>query len=153
MPQAATEPVRVERVIRASRERVFRAWTDAAVVKDWFAPEGFTIPDASVDARPGGGFRVRMRAPDGTEHVAFGTFRRVEAPALLEFTWSWEAPAGDEPDETRVTVELTAEEGGGTRVVLVHEGFATVEERASHEDGWTSCVQRLVILMEEDESC
>lgn len=148
MPKTTTDPVRVERVIRASADRVFRAWTDGSLMRKWFAPEGFTIPEATVDARPGGGFRVRMRAPDGSDHVAFGTFRRVEAPRRLEFTWSWESTSPDEPAETRVTVELKEEEGA-TRVVLVHEGFSSEEERASHEDGWVSCLDRLVGLLEE----
>ena len=148
MPRTTTDPVRVERVIRASAERVFRAWTEASAMRDWFAPDGFTIPEASVDARPGGAFRVRMRAPDGTDHVAFGTFRRVEPPRRLEFTWSWESAPPDEARETRVTVELK-EEGGATRIVLLHEGFASDEERASHEGGWTSCLDRLTRMLEE----
>ncbi|MBW3554844.1 MAG: SRPBCC domain-containing protein [Gemmatimonadetes bacterium] len=147
METGATRSVRLERVIRADREKVFRAWTEAGQMKRWFAPQGFTIPEAEVDARPGGAFRVMMRAPDGSEHVAHGAFRRVEPPALLTFTWAWESAAAGEPEETLVTVELT-EEGGSTRVLLVHEGFATEAERESHAEGWTSCVEQLVTLLE-----
>ena len=146
METSASRSVRVERVIRADRERVFRAWTEAGQMKRWFAPQGFTIPEAEVDARPGGAFRVLMRAPDGSEHVARGAFRRVEPPSLLTFTWAWES-AAEEADETLVTVELT-EQGDGTRVLLVHEGFSTEAERESHEEGWISCVERLVTLLE-----
>lgn len=146
METGAAGKVRLERVIRADRERVFRAWTEAGQMKRWFAPQGFTIPEAEVDARPGGAFRVIMRAPDGSEHVASGSFRRVEPPSLLTFTWSWES-AAEEPEETLVTVELSAE-GGSTRLLLVHEGFSTDAERENHEEGWASCVEQLVTLLE-----
>ncbi|HUP21236.1 MAG TPA: SRPBCC domain-containing protein [Gemmatimonadota bacterium] len=146
METGAAGKVRLERVIRADRERVFRAWTEAGEMKRWFAPQGFTIPEAEVDARPGGAFRVIMRAPDGSEHVAQGAFRRVEPPSLLTFTWSWES-AAEEPEETLVTVELS-EEGGSTRLLLVHEGFSTEAERENHAEGWTSCVEQLVTLLE-----
>lgn len=147
MDGSASRMVRLERVIGAAREKVFRAWTEAAQMKRWLAPQGFTIPAAEVDARPGGEFRVIMRAPDGSEHVAYGAFRRVEPPSLLTFTWSWES-AEEEPAETLVTVELS-EEGGSTRLVLVHEGFTTEAERQNHEEGWISCVEQLVTLLEE----
>lgn len=146
MESGAGRRVRLERVIRADRERVFRAWTEAGEMKRWFAPQGFTIPEAEVDARPGGAFRVIMRAPDGSEHVARGAFRRVEPPSLVTFTWSWES-APEEPEETLVTVELS-EEGASTRLRLVHEGFSTEAERESHEEGWISCVAQLVTLLE-----
>ncbi|HUG40862.1 MAG TPA: SRPBCC domain-containing protein [Longimicrobiales bacterium] len=147
MGTEAGHRVRLERVIRADREQVFRAWTEAGQMKRWFAPQGFTIPEAEVDPQPGGAFRVIMRAPDGSEHVARGTFRRVEPPALLTFTWAWESGAAEEPEETLVTVELS-EEGSSTRVLLVHEGFSTEADRENHEEGWTSCVEQLVTLLE-----
>lgn len=149
MANAESGEVRLERVIRANREDVFRAWTEAGAMKQWFAPQGFTIPEAEVDARPGGAFRVTMRAPDGSEHVAYGAFRRFEPPSLLTFTWAWESAPPEEPVETLVTVELS-EEGAATRLLLVHEGFATEAERQNHAEGWTSCVEQLVTLLEAE---
>ena len=70
-------PVRVSRTFHAPREVVFAAWTSAEHVGRWFAPTGFTIPQAKVDARVGGPFEVLMRAPDGVGHWARGTFVEV----------------------------------------------------------------------------
>ena len=67
-------PVRVSRTFHAPREVVFAAWTSADHVGRWFAPTGYTIPQAKVEARVGGPFEVLMRAPDGVEHWARGTF-------------------------------------------------------------------------------
>ncbi len=70
-------PVRVSRTLHAPRELVFKAWSSADHVKRWFAPTGFTVPQATVEMRVGGAFEVLMRAPDGVEHWARGTFVEV----------------------------------------------------------------------------
>jgi len=70
-------PLRVSRTLHAPREVVFKAWSSAEHVKRWFAPTGFTVPQATVEMRVGGAFEVLMRAPDGVEHWARGTFVEV----------------------------------------------------------------------------
>ncbi len=67
-------PVRISRTFHAPRELVFKAWSSADHVKRWFAPTGFTVPQAKVEMRVGGPFEVLMRAPDGVEHWARGKF-------------------------------------------------------------------------------
>jgi len=56
---------------------VFKAWSSAEHVKRWFAPTGFTVPQATVEMRVGGAFEVLMRAPDGVEHWARGKFIEI----------------------------------------------------------------------------
>lgn len=147
MSEETRQSVRIERVIRAGAERIFAAWTDAAELQRWFAPEGFTVASAQVDATPGGSYCVVMRAPDGTQHTAMGTYLRVEAPSLLTFTWRWASSPQDEAD-TIVTIEFIPL-GDATRLVLLHTGFADEAEKTNHENGWTSCMLRLVTLTEE----
>ena len=91
---AALPPVCVSRLLHAPREVVFTAWSSAEHVRRWFAPTGYTIPDASVDMRAGGVFEVLMRAPDGVEHWARGTIVEVA------------------PNE-RLTLDLTVSDGKG----------------------------------------
>jgi uncharacterized protein YndB with AHSA1/START domain len=42
------------RIIDAPREKLFRAWTDPDLLKQWFAPLPYTTPVAELDVRPGG---------------------------------------------------------------------------------------------------
>ena len=70
-------PVRVSRTFHAPREVVFAAWTSTDHVGRWFAPTGYTIPQAKVEARVGGPFEILMRAPDGVEHRVRGTFVEI----------------------------------------------------------------------------
>ncbi|HUF11773.1 MAG TPA: SRPBCC domain-containing protein [Longimicrobiales bacterium] len=139
--------MKVERRIRAPRERVFEAWTRAEELKRWSAPEGMTIPETEVDLRVGGRFRIAMQEPEGgARHVAVGTYREVTPPSRLVYTWAWLPEGGDEPgdapQETVIIVDFE-KDGDGTRVVMVHEGFVTEADRDKHEQGWTSSLNRL----------
>jgi uncharacterized protein YndB with AHSA1/START domain len=70
-------PVRIARTLLARRELVFKAWSSAAHVKRWFAPTGYTVPQAHVHQHVGGPFEVLMRSPQGVEHWARGKFVEV----------------------------------------------------------------------------
>lgn len=128
-------------VFDAPRERVWRAWTDPAALKQWFrtTPE-FTTPLAEVDLRVGGRFRLGMQQPGVDEmYIATGVYRQIQPPEVLVFTWTWE---GSEEPETLVTVDFRSV-GSKTEVTLRHEGFETVEARDLHTTGWQGCLSQL----------
>jgi uncharacterized protein YndB with AHSA1/START domain len=134
--------LRLERVIRADRERVFAAWTRPEQLRAWSAPEGMTIEDGGeLDLRVGGRWRAVMLEPDGTRHAAFGTYREITPPKRLVLTHAWQHEHGMTP-ETTLTVEFH-EVPGGTRVVLTQEGFASPESRDGHVGGWSSALDNL----------
>lgn len=133
--------LRIERRFAAPREKVFRAWTDPQALKKWFAPsDAFATPEAEVDLRVGGRYRLVMVSPDGETHTVSGVYKEIRAPEKLVFTWAW---AGwPEAQETLVTVELH-ERGGMTELVLTHERFPNAEVRDKHGEGWAGCLNRL----------
>lgn len=65
------------RLFDAPRELVWRAWTDPAMLCQWWGPQGFTCPDASMELRVGGEYKWVMRGPDGTEFPVKGVFLEV----------------------------------------------------------------------------
>ena len=54
-------------LINAPREKVYRAWTEPELVKQWFCPRPWTTPVFEADFRSGGGNRIVMRGPEGQE--------------------------------------------------------------------------------------
>lgn len=88
------KPVQVSRTFHASRQRVFTAWSSAEAVKRWFAPTGFTVPEAKVELAVGGPFEVLMRSPTGEEHWARGVVREVSAFERLVIDFTIEEPNG-----------------------------------------------------------
>ena len=139
--QTAAAPIlEVRRTIRAPRQRVFDAWTKAEELKRWHAPGPLTVSFAEIDLREGGGYRIHMRAPDGTEHRVSGVYREVDPPNRVVYTWGWD---GDHPVKNSVVTIEFRDLGEATEVILKHEGFPAGDEQANHEKGWTAIMDKL----------
>lgn len=141
MTTKAETSLRISRAIKASPEILFGAWTDPAQLKEWSCPEGITLADVQVDLAVGGRFRLRMEDGDGKRYTAVGTYREVDPPRRLVYTWQWEEKEND-VGETVVTVEFHPK-GDLTEVVLTHELFPNAEAKEDHLQGWTSIFSRL----------
>jgi uncharacterized protein YndB with AHSA1/START domain len=129
----------ISRTYPASVERVFKAWTDANQLGQWFAPTDDYTTKASVDLRIGYEYRIAITHKSGNVHTILGTYRLIEPPRKLAYTWRWEnGPAAD----TLVTVDFTPD-GEATKVTITHEQFANTEDRDKHNEGWNGCLNRL----------
>jgi uncharacterized protein YndB with AHSA1/START domain len=133
--------VRLERILPAARERVFSAFVDPAQLSNWWGPAGFTVPNAVLDVREGGRYRIEMQPSDGEPFWAFGEYREVEPPGRLVYTFEWDPPTPDD-QPTLVTLALEPAEEG-TRLVVEHGAFKTDERYALHEAGWRDTLDRL----------
>lgn len=145
--RAIDERVVVSRHIAAAREVVFRSWTDPVELMQWWGPDGFTCPEAEVDLRPGGAYRLVMRPPTGDPVVVSGTYREVVAPSLLVYTWRWGDQAAVAENESLVTVEFRPTQAG-TEVVVTHDRFPTGEETGPYSTGWDQGLDKLQALLE-----
>jgi uncharacterized protein YndB with AHSA1/START domain len=132
----------LRRMLNASPELAFRAWTTPEHIQQWMRPEpGMVVPIASMDLRVGGKFRIQMKDPNGEFFTAAGEFREVKAPERLVYTWDWEkdgsgAEFGELEGKTSlITVEFL-QRGECTEMVFTHSRFATVASRDSHARGW-----------------
>jgi len=122
-------------------ERVFAACVDAERVRRWFGPAGFAVESLQFDPVEGTDYRIVMRPPEGDVFHIRGTFRAVEAPRRLEYTFVYEEP---DPDDQETLVALTFEPADpGTRLVLDHGPFRTEPRLELHRVGWTETLERL----------
>lgn len=74
-----------ERALSADIERVWRAWTDPAVARRWWAPRHFTVDDFEISGVTGSVIRVALREGDGTRYASAGRVLEAEAPRRLVF--------------------------------------------------------------------
>jgi uncharacterized protein YndB with AHSA1/START domain len=132
--------IEIRKTIRASQQRVYDAWTKEEELKRWHAPGPLTVDRAEVDVRVGGVYRIHMLEPSGVEHRVVGTFREVDPPRRLAYSWQWET--GDDQTVSNVTIDFI-ERGAETEVVLKHDGFSREEANESHLQGWTSIMEKL----------
>jgi uncharacterized protein YndB with AHSA1/START domain len=71
------EPLRISRTYPVRPELLFKAWTTAEHVAQFFAPAPYTVPGATIDLRVGGTYDVGMRSPAGDEHWSRGTITEL----------------------------------------------------------------------------
>jgi uncharacterized protein YndB with AHSA1/START domain len=135
--------VTVTRTFNAPPERVFAAFENPAEMAKWMGTRGSKTEVQALDVREGGAVRVRMSWDNGISFRLYGTFKRVEKPSLLEFTWAME---GQDANAGVVTVEFEPN-GTGTELTLTHEGL-TGPALAQAKAGWNDWFNGLQTLVE-----
>ncbi len=158
MADSSEEPLSVYicRTFRASRQRVFEAWSKPERLLQWRGPEGWEIIEAISDPRPGGEHRTVVRGtpqPQSPEDkpvevtgTSWGNYLDVDPYSLLRFSWFADWAPGE---ESVVTVRLSDAGDGGTLMDFTHDKFLTPQSAQSHNIGWDSAFTKLVKLMEE----
>ncbi|MGI0055598.1 MAG: SRPBCC family protein [Thermoplasmata archaeon] len=145
-----TLAVRVERTLHASPDRVFRAFLEPDLVRQWITPDDLAIDRLSVDARLGGRIEV-WHSRNGVSTGKFeGYFLKIDPPRELVYRWAF---VGTEPEkgeyfDTLVTVRLRPEREGQTHVSVVHENLEELHRGAPHVHvrlvpGWNDCLDKL----------
>jgi uncharacterized protein YndB with AHSA1/START domain len=133
----------LRRTFAAPRERVFRAWTEPAVLEKWFKPMGLTITVTTLELRVGGEYRFKLHSPDGSQSDISGTYLEITPPARLVFTWVTDATRGE---QTVVTLEFV-ERDGLTEVRLTHDRLADEAMILAHKSGWESCIDQIAAVL------
>jgi uncharacterized protein YndB with AHSA1/START domain len=143
----AEREVTITRLFDAPRATVFRAWTDARQLAQWWGPKGFTNPVCEIEPRAGGTLRIHMRAPDGSIYPMKGEIREIVPPERIVFTNIAVDESGKHLLEG-ITVVTFADEGAGKTRLTVRTRAAAVVEKATlylqgMEAGWTQSIEKL----------
>ena len=142
--------IQVEQNFRASAERVFDAWFDPQLLGQWmFGPKlrEEEILSLKCDPRVGGTFSFLVRR-QGQEIDHVGTYREVDRPRRLVFTWGVGEEAGD---ESVVTIEITPHEKG-CELKLTHRMDAKWSEYADRtQAGWTKMLGAMAEVLAESK--
>jgi len=133
--------ITISRSVPAPPERAYQAWVDPDRLAAWWWPH---LPDTTYefDARPGGTYRIDSpTARIGVE----GTFREVEPPRRLLYTWLWSGGEGEE-DVPEDLVEVTFQpDGTGTLVTVRHTSVEDITKGGAKQ-GWGEVIDRLAAI-------
>ena len=139
------------RLINAPREKVYRAWTDPELLKQWFAPKPYTTPIVEIDVRAGGSAYFVMRGPDGKDLPNRGVYLEVVPNEKLVSTDAYVA-AWEPSEKPFMTLILTFEDEGGKTRYTARVRHWSVADREAHEkmgfhEGWGLCTDQLEALV------
>ena len=142
----------LERVIDASPEKIYRAYTDPAILSQWFAPKPWRITDAVIEPKVGGRFDFVMHGPAGERFPNSGVFLEVVPNRRListdAFTPGWK-PAGQPFMVARIELEPT---GDGKTKYTATASHWTAAAMKQHEDmgfhdGWGQVADQLAEIV------
>lgn len=147
-----TEAVVIERTFDAPIELVWQMWTEPEHFKQWYGPQGFTVPVANMDVCVGGKRLICMASPDGRMKMwTTGEYVEIVPNVRLVYT---DSPADEHgnvvspvavgmpegyPETTEVTV-LLEDLGGRTKMVMTHAGIPADSPGAG---GWNQAFDKL----------
>lgn len=149
----------IERTFNAPAKLIWRLWTEAEELKQWYGPKGFTVPVAQMDVRVGGLRRLCMASPDGSMKIwTTGEYIEIVPHERLVYT---DCPADEQgnvlspaamgmsddtqPMITEVTVTLE-EVDGRTKMVMTHTGLPAGDQGASV--GWEQAFAKMAEQIE-----
>jgi len=138
------------RLINAPREKVYRAWTDPELLKQWFAPKPYTTPIVEIDVRVGGSGYFVMRGADGKDLPNRGVYLEVVPNEKLVSTDAY-VEAWEPSEKSFMTLILTFEDEGGKTRYTARVRHWTVADREAHEKmgfhaGWGPWTDQLEAL-------
>ena len=141
--QPGTPFIEVVREFEAPRERVFRAWTDPALVPQWLGPRRLTMKLLAYDASPGGSYRY-IHSDDRGEYGFRGVFHNVVRDELIIQTFEYDGA----PNQVSLDTTTFEDLGGGRTRVHGHSVYLSVEHRdamitSGMEQGLRESMQRL----------
>ncbi|MEE8387749.1 MAG: SRPBCC domain-containing protein [Acidiferrobacterales bacterium] len=130
----------ISRVFSAAVETVFDAWLDVEGIKQWMCPgEGVNVPNPIIDAKEGGAFDFTMAVGDqNLPHT--GTYKIIDRPRKLQFTW---LSPGTQGIETVVTLNFESLSDNETRLTLSHAFLPDQQESDNHKGGWIRILECL----------
>ena len=139
------------RLIDAPREKLFRAWTEPELLKQWFTPRPWTTPVVETDVRPGGSIFILMRGPDGNESPNRGVYLEVVLNRKLVFTDAYDA-AWEPSGKPFMTLVLTFDDEEGktrytARVRHWSEADREAHEKMGFHEGWGKATDQLEALV------
>ena len=149
-PTADPRELVLTRLINVPRDKIFRCWTEPALIVQWFTPPPWKTIRAAIDLRAGGSTNIVMQGPDGSEVPNRGIYLEVVENERLvftdAFTSAWEPSA-----KPFFTCVLTFEEEDGKTRYTARARHWTAEDCKAHADmgfhvGWGVATDQLAAL-------
>ena len=150
-----TTDLKLEKILDAPPDLVWKAWTDPEHIKRWWAPRPYQTPEVEIELRPGGKFYSLMTGPEGFHEA--GTACILEVVPGERIVWTTALGADYRPNDFQpdgcggfpFTAIHTFEDAGGGKTrytaTVLHKNAADAEahSKMGFHDGWGTCADQL----------
>ncbi len=144
----AANTIWLHRVLRATPERIYRAFLDADAKAKWLPPHGFTGKVHHLDAKVGGGYRMSFtNFTTGKSHSFSGKYVELKPHERIRYTDKFDDPPL--PGEMQVTITLKTV-SCGTDLTILQEGVPDVIPADACYLGWQESLAQLATLVEPE---
>ena len=148
MMSTSTNTIRLHRIIRATPEKIYRAFLDADANAKWLPPNGFTCKVHYLDAKVSGTFKMSFtNFSTGATHSFGGEYRELTPHECIRYTDKFDDP--NLPGEMQVTINLK-EVSCGTELSIVQEGLPAAIPPEACYLGWLESLILLAKLVEPE---
>ncbi len=143
-----TNTVRFHRVLRATPEKVYRAFLDPDAMAKWLPPNGFTAKVHHLEARVGGTFKMSFtNFSTGHSHSFGGEYLELVPHERIRYQNKFDDP--NLPGEMQATITLKPV-SCGTELNIVQEGVPAVIPAEACYLGWQESLAQLAQLVEPE---
>lgn len=143
-----TNTIRLHRVLRATPERIYRAFLDADALVKWMPPNGFTGKVHHLDAKVGGTYKMSFtNFTTGKSHSFGGSYLELKPHERIRHTDKFDD--ANLPGEMQVTITLE-QVSCGTELNITQEGVPTVIPVEACYLGWQESLTLLAKLVEPE---
>ncbi|WP_112359673.1 SRPBCC family protein [Agrobacterium cavarae] len=140
------------REIDAPREKIFRAWTDPELLKQWFCPKPWGVSHAELDVRTGGSSVIIMNGPNGEVVDNRGVYLEVVPNEKIVFTDAFKTAWVPSEKPFMTGIVLLEPLGDGRTKYTAMARHWTEEDKKTHEamgfhEGWGAATDQLAALV------
>jgi uncharacterized protein YndB with AHSA1/START domain len=144
----STNTIRLHRVLRATPERIYRAFLDADAMAKWLPPNGFTAKVHHMDAKVGGTYKMSfMNFTTGKSHSFGGTYLELTPNERIRYSDKFDDPNLAGEMQTTITLKKVS---CGTELNVVQEGVPAAIPAEACYLGWQESLLLLAKLVEAE---
>lgn len=138
--------VTLHRVIKATPEKVYRAFTEPNAIGSWIPPYGFLCVVHSMDVKVGGTYKMSfINFSTGNGHSFGGEYLEIKPNEFIKYTDKFDDP--NLPGDMITSVWLR-QVTGGTELKVIQEGIPDVIPTDMCYLGWQDSLDKLIRLVE-----
>ena len=140
--------VSLHRIIKASPEKVFRAFTESAAIASWLPPYGFLCTVHEMDVQVGGTYKMSFQNfTTGNGHSFGGEYLEVKSNEFLKYTDKFDDPNLPGAIVTSIWIQKTSV---GTELKVMQEGIPDMIPTEMCYLGWQESLEKLAKLVEPE---